>query len=179
MSKGKGIVALESTIITHGKLLPYVVPRGSDFTWRTPAKHKGMKSPTNLTCAQSVEQIIRDNGATPATIALIDGKVHVGLTDTQLRMMADPERFKAAVKTSRRDIAPVLAQGALGGTTVAGTMYIASTVGIPIFVTGGIGGVHRGGEASKCSSDVRRNTTDTPGLDISADLTELGRTVRT
>lgn len=114
-----------------------------------------MKSPTNLTCAQSVEQIIRENGATPATIALINGKVHVGLTDAQLRMVADPEHFKSAVKTSRRDVAPVLAQGVLGGTTVAGTMYIASTVGIPIFVTGGIGGVHRGGEASRSSTGVR------------------------
>jgi pseudouridine-5'-phosphate glycosidase/pseudouridine kinase len=111
----------------------------------------GMKAPVNLFCAQSVEQIIRNAGSTPATIALIAGKIHVGLSAAELEMVADPDNFKTAVKTSRRDIAPVLAQKRLGGTTVAGTMYIASTVGIPIFVTGGIGGVHRGGETSKAN----------------------------
>lgn len=107
-----------------------------------------MAPPTNLDCARSVESIIRAQGATPATIALIDGKVHVGLTKGELEMIADPDILRTAVKTSRRDIAPVLAQKRLGGTTVAGTMYIASSVGIPIFVTGGIGGVHRGAESS-------------------------------
>ncbi|ORY29537.1 Indigoidine synthase A like protein-domain-containing protein [Naematelia encephala] len=134
---GEAVVALESTIITHG--MPY---------------------PTNLTCAQSVESIIRTNSAIPATIALIDGKVHVGLSTSQLEQLADPD-LSGAIKVSRRDIGAVLARRLVGGTTVAGTMVVASSVGIGVFVTGGIGGVHRGAENS---------------MDISADLIELGRT---
>ena len=137
-----------------------------------------MAPPTNLDCARSVETIIRAQGATPATIALIDGKVHVGLTKGELEMIADPDILRTAVKTSRRDIAPVLAQKRLGGTTVAGTMYIASSVGIPVFVTGGIGGVHRGAESSQYMSKHSPATMLIVGMDISADLTELGRTVR-
>ena len=131
------IIALESTIISHG-----------------------MPQPTNLDTALSVENIIRTAGVTPATIALLDGNVHVGLSQAQLERLADLT-VKGTVKVSRRDMAPVLAQRLTGGTTVAGTMVVAHSVGIGMFVTGGIGGVHRGAEKS---------------LDVSADLTELGRT---
>ncbi|XP_077990684.1 uncharacterized protein LOC144445007 [Glandiceps talaboti] len=135
LSAGKPVVALESTIITHG--LPY---------------------PHNLSTAQLVESVVRDNNATPATIAILDGKIHVGLTNEQLERISSS---KDSVKVSRRDFAPVLARSQLGGTTVAATMVIAHKVGIPVFVTGGIGGVHRGAETT---------------MDVSADLTELGRT---
>lgn len=136
-------MALESTIITHG--LPY---------------------PYNLEVAQELEQTVIDHGAVPATIALLDGKPLVGLDSQQLERLArcaiDPARNEA-VKASRRDIAHVLAKGknTVGGTTVSGTMVLAHMAGIKIFATGGIGGVHRGGEST---------------MDISADLTELGRT---
>lgn len=108
----------------------------------------GMPRPTNLATARSVESIIHSHSAIPATIALLDGKVHVGLSDGQLSKLAEAADDKHAVKTSRRDIAPVLAMRRTGGTTVAGTMYVAATVGIDVFVTGGIGGVHRGAENS-------------------------------
>lgn len=129
------VVALESTIITHG--MPY---------------------PHNLETALEVEAVVRKEGAVPATIAVLDGRVHVGLSEEQLQDLATK---KDCIKTSRRDFPYVLAKGLTGGTTVSGTMVVAHRVGIPIFVTGGIGGVHRGAETS---------------LDISADLTELGRT---
>lgn len=105
-----------------------------------------MPHPTNYDTARSVESIIRSGSVTPATIALIRGKIHIGLTDSQLQEISDPA-WKS-VKVSRRDLAPVLSQNGNGGTTVAGTMYIAQSVGIPLFVTGGIGGVHRGAESS-------------------------------
>nr|XP_045613243.1 pseudouridine-5'-phosphate glycosidase-like isoform X1 [Procambarus clarkii] len=130
------VVALESTIITHG--MPY---------------------PQNLETAIKVEDIIRKEGAVPATIAIIKGQVHAGISCEQLHFLA--AKKDPCIKTSRRDFPYVLAKGISGGTTVSGTMIIAHKMNIPIFVTGGIGGVHRGGE----------NT-----LDISADLTELGRT---
>ncbi|ODN80730.1 hypothetical protein L202_02891 [Cryptococcus amylolentus CBS 6039] len=134
------VIALESTIITHG-----------------------MPPPVNLSTAQSLESIIRSHSAVPATVAIIDGVIHVGLTAKQLEQIADieSEKGKGAVKVSRRDLAPALALKKTGGTTVAGTMYIASSLGIKVFVTGGIGGAHRGSENS---------------MDISADLLELGRT---
>ncbi|WVQ73821.1 hypothetical protein IAR50_003402 [Cryptococcus sp. DSM 104548] len=134
------VIALESTIITHG-----------------------MPPPVNLSTAQSLESIIRSHSAIPATVAIIDGVIHVGLTSKQLEQIADieSEKGKGAVKISRRDLAPALALKKTGGTTVAGTMYIASGLGIKVFVTGGIGGAHRGSENS---------------MDISADLLELGRT---
>ncbi|OCF34624.1 indigoidine synthase A family protein [Kwoniella heveanensis BCC8398] len=134
------IIALESAIITHG-----------------------MPHPTNLTTASSLESIIRSRSVTPATVALINGRIHVGLSGNQLEALSDPSSgiSKGAVKVSRRDLGPALALGKTGGTTVAGTMYIASSLGIKVFVTGGIGGVHRGAESS---------------MDISADLIELGRT---
>ena len=132
---GKPIVALESTIISHG--MPY---------------------PQNVQTAREVEQIIRDAGAVPATIAIIAGKICVGLTEEQLEELGNSPD---AIKVSRRDLAYVLAQGKLGATTVAATMICAHLAGIKVFVTGGIGGVHRGAETS---------------MDISADLQELAQT---
>jgi pseudouridine-5'-phosphate glycosidase len=132
---GKPVVALESTIISHG--MPY---------------------PQNVAMAREVEQVIRDAGAVPATIAIIDGKICIGLSDAQLELLgASPH----AMKVSRRDLPFVVAQGRLGATTVAATMICAALAGIAVFVTGGIGGVHRGAEAS---------------FDISADLQELAHT---
>jgi len=132
---GKPIVALESTIISHG--MPY---------------------PQNVRTAREVEQIIRDAGAVPATIAVIAGKICIGLSDEQLELLgSSPD----AMKVSRRDLAYVLAQARLGATTVAATMICAQLAGIEVFVTGGIGGVHRGAETS---------------FDISADLQELAQT---
>ena len=132
---GKPIVALESTIISHG--MPY---------------------PQNVQTAREVEQIIRDAGAVPATIAIIGGKICVGLTEEQLEELGNSPD---AIKVSRRDLAYVLSQGKLGATTVAATMICAQLAGIKVFVTGGIGGVHRGAETS---------------MDISADLQELAQT---
>jgi len=132
---GKPIVALESTIISHG--MPY---------------------PQNVRMAREVEQIIRDGGAVPATIAIIGGKICIGLSEEQLELLGtSPD----AMKVSRRDLPYVLAQSKLGATTVAATMICAELAGISVFVTGGIGGVHRGAETS---------------FDISADLQELART---
>lgn len=132
---GKPIVALESTIISHG--MPY---------------------PQNVHTAREVEQVIRDAGAVPATIAIIGGKICVGLSDDQLETLgSSPD----AIKVSRRDLPYVLAQARLGATTVAATMICAELAGIEVFVTGGIGGVHRGAETS---------------FDISADLQELAQT---
>ncbi|ETN66485.1 hypothetical protein AND_001715 [Anopheles darlingi] len=130
------VVALESTIITHG--MPY---------------------PQNLDTALAVEDIVRQEGAIPATIAIMDGRIKVGLGADQLHSLAKADRDET-IKTSRRDMAYVVASGRQGGTTVAGTLLIANSVGIRIFATGGIGGVHR---------DVAET------MDISADLIELGR----
>lgn len=136
LKNGQPVVALESTIISHG--MPY---------------------PQNLRTAQMVEQIIRENHCVPATIAIIEGKIHVGLQEKQLEQLAHPS-FKC-IKTARRDLPYIMAQNLNGGTTVSATMLLAQKAGIPIFVTGGIGGVHRGAEST---------------MDISSDLTELGRT---
>ena len=132
---GKPIVALESTIISHG--MPY---------------------PQNVQTAREVEQIIRDGGAVPATIAIIDGKICVGLSDAQLEQLGNTE---GVLKVSRRDLPYVLSQKKLGATTVAATMICADLADIRVFVTGGIGGVHRGAQTS---------------FDISADLQELAHT---
>jgi pseudouridine-5'-phosphate glycosidase len=132
---GKPVVALESTIISHG--MPY---------------------PQNVQTARDVEQVIRDAGAVPATIAIIDGRICVGLSSEQLELLG---QAKDAMKVSRRDLAYVLATKKLGATTVAATMICARLAGIDVFVTGGIGGVHRGAETS---------------FDISADLQELAHT---
>ena len=130
------IVALESTIISHG--MPY---------------------PENVETALAVEAEVRRGGAIPATVALSNGRVHVGLGASLLEALG--RAGPAARKASRRDLASVLAGGGLGATTVAGTMVAAHAAGIAVFATGGLGGVHRGGEGS---------------MDVSADLTELGRT---
>jgi pseudouridine-5'-phosphate glycosidase len=132
---GKPVVALESTIISHG--MPY---------------------PQNVQTARAVEQAIRAAGAVPATIAIIGGKICVGLSEQQLELLGES---KDAMKVSRRDLPFVIAQGKLGATTVAATMICAQLAGIEVFVTGGIGGVHRGAETS---------------FDISADLQELAQT---
>ncbi|MBT9456226.1 MAG: pseudouridine-5'-phosphate glycosidase [Burkholderiaceae bacterium] len=136
---GLPIVALESTIISHG--MPY---------------------PQNVQTACEVEQIIRDAGAVPATIAILGGKIRVGLSVAELEQLGtSPD----AMKVSRRDLPylldPLLSQGGVGATTVAATMICAELAGIDVFVTGGIGGVHRGAETS---------------FDISADLQELAQT---
>lgn len=132
---GRPLVALESTIIAHG--MPY---------------------PENVRTAREVEAVIRSLGAEPATIALIGGRIRIGLSDEELELLG---RSGEAQKVSRRDLPAVLASGGLGATTVAGTMICAALAGIEVFVTGGIGGVHRGAQES---------------FDISADLQELAKT---
>ena len=132
---GRAIVALESTIITHG--MPY---------------------PQNLETAQLVEADVRASGAVPATIAVLDGVIHVGLEPEQLEKLA---RTENARKLSRADLAICLAERKTGATTVAATMICAAMAGIEVFATGGIGGVHRGAETS---------------FDVSADLYELAQT---
>jgi pseudouridylate synthase len=132
---GRPIVALESTIVAHG--MPY---------------------PENVRTAREVETLIRGLGAEPATIALIGGRIRIGLADDELELLG---RSGDAAKVSRRDLPAVLASGGLGATTVAGTMICAALAGIEVFVTGGIGGVHRGAPES---------------FDISADLQELAKT---
>lgn len=134
LKEGRPVVALESTIISHG--MPY---------------------PTNLDVAKRVEEIIRKAGAVPATIGLLKGRVKVGLTAEELEVFA---RADDVTKVSTRDLGLVLASGAKGATTVAATMIAAALAGIRVFVTGGLGGVHRGAEQS---------------YDVSADLTELAR----
>ncbi|NTH77369.1 pseudouridine-5'-phosphate glycosidase [Agrobacterium rhizogenes] len=133
--RGAPLVALESTIITHG--MPY---------------------PGNIEMAQSVEAIIRQEGAVPATIAVIHGVLHIGLEPEELEALAKTE---GAMKVSRADLAFAIAERRTGATTVAATMIAAARAGIKVFATGGIGGVHRGAEES---------------FDISADLEELART---
>lgn len=135
LASGAPVVALESTIISHG--MPY---------------------PKNVETAREVEQIVRDGGAVPATIAVLDGVPRIGLDDAQLDVLGSDESVR---KVSIRDLPYVVAKGAHGATTVASTMRLAALAGIRVFVTGGIGGVHRGGESS---------------MDISADLTELSLT---
>ncbi len=131
----RAIVALESTIITHG--MPY---------------------PQNLETARAVEGAVRAAGAVPATIAIMAGRIHIGLTDTELDALA---QTPDAMKLSRADLAACLAMGRTGATTVAATMICAHLAGIKVFATGGIGGVHRGAETT---------------FDISADLLELAQT---
>lgn len=135
LAAGRPVVALESTIISHG--MPY---------------------PDNVAMATEVEQIIRDGGAVPATIAILSGVPRIGLDTAELDLLAsDPQVTKASV----RDIPLLVAAGRHGATTVAATMRLAALAGIRVFVTGGLGGVHQGGEVS---------------MDVSADLVELGVT---
>ncbi len=132
----RAVVALESTIITHG-----------------------MPFPQNLAMARGVEQAVREAGAVPATVAVLDGKLAVGVAGEALERLA--AAGPGAAKASARDLAPLLVAGATAGTTVAATMRIAALAGIAVFATGGIGGVHRGAEQS---------------FDVSADLLELAAT---
>ena len=136
LAKGKPVVALENTIISHG--MPY---------------------PQNVETALNVEKIIRDNGAVPATIAIIGGRLTAGLTAEEIEYIG--KKGQAIAKASRRDLAVLCARGEDGATTVTTTMMIAHMAGIKVFATGGIGGVHRGAETT---------------MDISADLEELGQT---
>ena len=136
LAQGKGVVALESTIISHG--MPY---------------------PQNVETALAVEQIVRDHGAVPATIAVLNGRLKAGLSREEIESLG--KQGQAVTKASRRDLAALVARGADGATTVTTTMMIAHMAGIQIFATGGIGGVHRGAETT---------------MDISADLEELAQT---
>ncbi len=136
IAQGKPVVALESTIISHG--MPY---------------------PQNVETALNVEKIIRENGAVPATIAIIGGRLKAGLTPEEIEYFG--KKGRAIHKASRRDLAVLCAKGEDGATTVTTTMMIAHMAGIRFFATGGIGGVHRGAETT---------------MDISADLEELART---
>ena len=135
LEENRPVVALESTIISHG--MPY---------------------PKNVETALRVEQVIRDNGAIPATIGIIDGEAVVGMTPEEIEEFG---KRKGIAKVSRRDLPVIYAKKLWGATTVAGTMILANQAGIEVFVTGGIGGVHRGAEKS---------------MDISADLQELAKT---
>ncbi|NLY73307.1 MAG: pseudouridine-5'-phosphate glycosidase [Tissierellia bacterium] len=135
LEEGRAVVALESTIIAHG--MPY---------------------PENLETAKAVEAIVREAGAVPATMAILDGVLKVGLDDEELEYLATT---KEALKVSRRDLPYVVSEKKSGATTVAATMIMAKMAGIKVFVTGGVGGVHREGEKS---------------MDVSADLTELSKT---
>ena len=135
LSAHRPVVALESTILSHG--MPY---------------------PQNLTFAREVERVVREEGAVPATVAVLDGKMKVGLNESELERMC---RAEGVGKVSRRDLPVYLATGRPGATTVASTMLIAALAKIQVFATGGIGGVHRGAEST---------------MDISADLQELAKT---
>ena len=135
LKEGKPVVALESTIISHG--MPY---------------------PKNVETALKVESIVRENGAIPATIAILEGRLKVGLTTEEVEFLG---KTSGVIKTSRRDIPFIVANKLNGATTVASTMIIAALAGIKVFATGGIGGVHRGAEQT---------------MDISADLEELSMT---
>ena len=136
VAEGRPVVALESTIISHG--MPY---------------------PQNVETALNVEKIIRENGAVPATIAIIGGRLKAGLTPQEIDYLG--KSGHAVTKASRRDLPVLVAEGRDGATTVTTTMMIAHMAGIRIFATGGIGGVHRGAETT---------------MDISADLEELAQT---
>lgn len=136
MKEGKSVVALESTIISHG--MPY---------------------PQNVETALRVEQTIRENGAVPATIAIIGGRLKAGLTPQEIEYLG--KKGREVTKASRRDMPVLVARGEDGATTVTTTMIIAAMAGIKVFATGGIGGVHRGAETT---------------MDISADLEELAKT---
>jgi pseudouridine-5'-phosphate glycosidase/pseudouridine kinase len=155
----KGVVCLETAIVTHGKYVQ-TTAAGPEFLPLTDLRPPpvGMPHPHNLHTALSVESLIRSTSSSvvPATIAILDSRIHVGLSRSQLEHLADPTTDSS--KVSRRDLPRLLTPrwtadggrtGWNGGTTVAGTMYIAQSVGIDVFVTGGIGGVHRGAQQSE------------------------------
>ncbi|KAF9076237.1 indigoidine synthase A-like protein [Rhodocollybia butyracea] len=137
LSSKKSVVALETTLVTHG-----------------------FEYPTNVELATSLEQIVRSTGAVPATIGIVEGRIKIGLEKAELERLASPAKPGSVFKISRRDIAPAIAMKADGGTTCAATLVFAALAGIKVFATGGLGGVHRGGEST---------------MDISADLQELTR----
>lgn len=136
LANSSAVVALESTIISHG--MPY---------------------PQNVETALRVEQEVRDHGAVPATMAIMDGRLKIGLSEAEIEVLG--KAGQSVIKTSRRDIPFVVASGKMGATTVAATMILAAQAGIQVFATGGLGGVHRGAETS---------------FDVSADLQELAKT---
>ncbi len=136
LATGRPVVALESTIISHG--MPY---------------------PENVKTALEVERIVRENGAVPATVAIIGGRLRAGLTPEEIDYLG--KRGREVAKVSRRDLPVIVARGEDGATTVAATMIVAALAGIKVFATGGLGGVHRGAEKT---------------MDISADLEELAKT---
>jgi pseudouridine-5'-phosphate glycosidase len=135
LEKGLPVVALETTIISHGFAFP-----------------------DNLECGRNCEKVIREEGAVPASIGIVKGKIKVGLVDEELQFFAE---HRDIAKCSRRDLAAVVSRGGYGALTVAATMMAAKMAGIRFFATGGIGGVHRGAQQS---------------FDISADLEELAQT---
>jgi len=135
LAKAKAVVALESTVIAHG------LPR-----------------PKNIETAHAMEAAVRESGAVPATIGILDGRIVIGINGKEIERLAEASHV---VKVSRADLTAVVAAKRTGATTVAGTMIVAAMAGVRTFATGGIGGVHRGGETS---------------MDVSADLTELART---
>lgn len=127
--------------------------------WRLPnaLKSPGMPNPLNYEVALKCEEIVRSTGAIPATIGMIAGRIYVGLEKPHISRLAD-ESNTNKVKLSRRDIAPAMAKKLDGGTTIAGTMVIAHLAGIKVFATGGLGGVHRGGENCKLSIPLTRTS---------------------
>ncbi len=143
LSLGAPIVALESTVITHG--LPH---------------------PQNLELARGMEKQVRENGALPATIALLDGKIRIGLSDEELVRLSEAASGESTLKVSHRDFATAIVKKADGGTTVAGTMYAANMAGIKVFATGGIGGVHKE-SAFDISTDLR-SLADIPTIVVCA-----------
>jgi len=155
LAANKPVVALESTIITHG-----------------------MPFPQNLEMARNVEAVVRSNGAVPATIVIMDGRFAVGVTGEDIERLAQ-EGGKAA-KASRRDVAALLVSGAVAGTTVATTMQIAALAGIKVFATGGIGGVHRGAEESFDISADLEELAKTPVAVVCAgakSILDIGKTL--
>ena len=154
IQSGKPVVALETTIYTHGIWQPPNTGCGSD-------RSSGFPYPENIALCSQLESIVRANGAIPATIGVLNGVAKVGFEPEELTELLSSASQRDTVKVSRRDLAQVCARKVNGGTTVAATMILANLAGIKVFATGGLGGVHKNGEVS---------------MDVSADLTELGRT---
>ena len=155
LDEGKPVVALESTIISHG--MPY---------------------PKNVETALAVQQTVREHGAVPATIAIIGGRLKAGLTDEEIEYLG--KAGQSVTKVSRRDIAAIVARGADGATTVASTMIIAHMAGIGVFATGGIGGVHRGAETTMDISADLEELANTPVMVVCAgakSILDLGLTL--
>ena len=159
LNTGKPVVALETTIYTHGERKSHTIVHRTHIA-------EGYPYPENVALSSHLESLVRVHGGVPATIGVLDGVAHVGMQPEELIQLISTAGSKDTWKLSRRDLGFIgglglRGQGLNGGTTIAGTMVLAHLAGIKIFATGGLGGVHRGGENS---------------MDISADLTELGRT---